>query len=303
MLKKISIFFFVAFFWLNDTVFAQELNCRVTINDSQVQASDRTIFREMEEAFTEFFNERDWSPEEFGYNEQIDCNIQITITEQNAAGSFRGSFYIQAARPVYGGSYVSPTFVFNDRDFNFEYVASQPLDFSPTSFNSNLSSMLGFYAYMVLGMDFDSFAPLGGTPYFEQARNIARIAQQEGLPGWDPASGGNASRNRGALVNNVLSPQALALREMMYTYHRLALDTFIENPEESRKLVLEGLKTLSEVREYNPGAIALIAFFDAKSDELAKMFTEGDMAVRRQAFDLLRSMDPSEVEKYSIIIE
>ncbi|WP_017732590.1 type IX secretion system protein PorD [Nafulsella turpanensis] len=303
MLKKFSIVFIAVFCWLSGALQAQELNCRVTINDSQVQASDRTIFREMEEAFTEFLNERDWTPEEFGYNEQIDCNVQITITEQNQIGDYSATFYIQAARPVYGSSYITPTFVFNDRDFNFQYVASQPLDFSPTSFNSNLSSMLGFYAYMVLGMDFDSFAPLGGTPFFEQARNIAQIAQQEGLPGWDPAAGGNASRNRGALINNVLSPQGLPLREMMYTYHRLALDTFIESPEESRKLVLEGLKTLQEVREYNPGAIALIAFFDAKSDELTKMFTKGDISVRREAFDLLRSMDPSEVEKYSLIIE
>lgn len=303
MLKKLFIVFAAALFWQNTSLQAQELNCRVTINDAQVETSDRSVFREMEEAFTEFLNERDWAPEEFGYNEQIDCNIQITITQQNQIGDYNATFYIQAARPVYGSSYVSPTFVFNDRDFNFQYVASQPLDFSQSSFTSNLSSMLAFYAYTVLGMDYDSFAPLGGTPFFEKARNIAQIAQQEGIAGWDAAAGGNASRNRGALINNLLSPQGLPIREVMYTYHRLALDTFIESPEESRKLVLEGLKTLQAVREYNPSAIALISFFDAKSDELAKMFTKGDLAVRRQAFDLLRTMDPSEVDKYSVIIE
>lgn len=163
--------------------------------------------------------------------------------------------------------------------------------------------MLGFYANIILGMDYDSFERLGGSAFFENAENISQIARQSSnLPGWDPASGGSASRNRGALIQNIMNNQLLPLRELMYDYHRLGLDTFIKNPEESRKIVLAGLEKLTEVRRYNPSSILLISFLDAKDDELTNMFIEGDIAVRRKAFELLSTMDPGKAETYRQII-
>lgn len=286
-----------------NTLQAQELLAQVQVNDAQVQTTERQVFREMETVFAEFLNNRQWSNNELGYNEKIRCNFQITINQQERIGSYKATLIVQLARPVYGTSYVSPTFLFSDRDFIFQYVESQPLDFNPNTFNSNLTSMLAYYAYVILGMDYDTFAPLGGTPYFEMARNIVQVAQQAGIQGWDQTSGGNASRNRAALINDLFNTRMLPVREMMYNYHRLALDTFLEKPEEARALVLADLKRLNEVREFNPSSILLITFFDAKDDELANMFAKGDMAIRRQAFDQLRTLDPSNADMYGKIVK
>lgn len=300
-------FFFLFFFTLlglgTSGLQAQELLAQVQVNDVQVQNTERQVFREMETVFAEFLNNRQWTENELGYNEKIRCSFQITIEAQENIGSFRATLIVQVARPVYGTSYLTPTFLFSDRDFIFQYIESQPLDFNINNFNSNLTSMLAYYAYIILGMDYDSFAPQGGTPYFEMARNVVQVAQQAGIQGWDQTSGGNASRNRAALINDLFNTRMLPVREMMYSYHRLALDTFAEKPDEARALVVENLKNLNAVREFNPSSILLISFFDAKEDELANMFTKGDMAVRRQAFDLLRTLDPSNSDKYGRIIK
>lgn len=282
---------------------AQELLCQVEVNDDQVQSTEKRVFRELEKQLTEFLNNRQWGNNELGYNEKILCNFQITLSDPEQIGSYKATLIVQVARPVYGTSYTTPTFLFSDRDFIFQYVESQPLDFNINTFNSNLTSMLAYYAYLILGMDYDTFAPLGGTPYFEQARNVVQIAQQAGIQGWNQTSGGNVSRNRAALVNDLFNSRMLPIRELMYSYHRLALDTFVEKPDEARELVLEGLKKLKEVRDFNPSSILLISFFDTKDDELAKMFSEGDIAVRRQAFDILRVLDPSNSDKYSKMLE
>lgn len=282
---------------------AQELLCQVQINDTQVQTTERRVFREMEKAFAEFLNNRQWTGKELAYNEKILCNLQITLSNTEQIGSYNATLIVQVARPVYGTSYTTPTFLFSDRDFIFQYVESQPLDFNVNTFNSNLTSMLAYYAYMIIGMDNDTFAPLGGTPYFEQARNIVQVAQQAGIQGWDATSGGNASRNRAALVNDLFNTRMLPVREMMYNYHRLALDTFIEEPDEARAQVLVDLERLNEVREFNPSSILLISFFDVKDDELTNMFAKGDMSIRRQAFDLLRTLDPGNADKYGKIVK
>ncbi len=282
---------------------AQELLAQVQVNDTKVQTQERQVFREMETTFAEFLNNRQWTSNELGYNEKIRCSFQIVINQQEQIGSYKASVIVQVARPVYGTSYLTPIFLFNDTDFIFQYVESQPLDFNPNTFNSNLTSMLAYYAYVIIGMDHDTFVPLGGTPYFEMARNIVQVAQQAGIQGWDQTSGGNASRNRAALVNDLFNTRMVPVREMMYDYHRLALDTFIAKPEEARALVLSDLKKLNDVREFNPSSILLITFFDVKDDELANMFAKGDMGVRRQAFDLLRVLDPSSSDDYAKILK
>lgn len=282
---------------------AQELNCSVQIDDSPIQTQERRVFREMEKSFAQFFNDRRWTNEDFAYNEKINCNIQITLKNSDRVGVYSGAIIIQVARPVYGSSYTTSTFLFADQEFAFEYVESQPLDFNENNFNSNLTSVLGFYANIILGMDFDSFAPLGGTPYFERARNIAQIARQSGIAGWDQYSGGQAGRNRASLIENIFNTQMLPMREMMYDYHRLALDTFADEPDLGREVVLEGLKKMREVRKVNPNAVLLSAFMRNKENELTNMFSKGDIAVRRQAFEILTALDPSGADKYARIIK
>lgn len=303
MVKKIRIAcLLIACLWAG-TVHAQELNCMVQIDDSQVQTQERRVFREMETTFAEFLNNRRWTNDDFGYNEKINCNVQITLNPSDRVGFYSGTIIIQSARPVYGTSYTTSTFLFADRDFAFEYVESQPLDFSENNFNSNLTSVLAYYANIILGMDYDSFSALGGTPFFERARNITQIARQSGISGWDQHSGSNAGRNRASLIENLMNTQMLPMREMMYNYHRLALDTFAEEPEKSREIVLEGLKKLREVRNYNPNAVLLSSFMRNKETELTNMFSKGDIAIRRQALEVLSVLDPSGADKYARIIK
>lgn len=294
--------FLIACLWAGAAQ-AQELNCRVQIDDSQVQTQERRVFREMETTFAEFLNNRRWTNDEFGYNEKINCNIQITLNPSDRVGFYNGTIIVQSARPVYGTSYTTSIFLFADRDFTFEYVESQPMDFNDNNFNNNLTSVLAYYANIILGMDYDSFSSLGGTPYFERARNIVQIARQSGISGWDQNSGGSAGRNRGSLIENLMNTQMQPMREMMYSYHRLALDTFAEEPDESRAVVLEGLKKMQEVRKINPNAVLLTTFMRNKETELTNMYSKGDIAIRRQAFEVLSSLDPSGADKYARIIK
>ncbi|WP_224995617.1 DUF4835 family protein [Cesiribacter sp. SM1] len=283
---------------------AQELNCTVQVNDAQIDVADKRVFREMERAFTAFMNNTTWTDQNYDFNEKIDCNMQITINTMPSVGTYTGTLVIRAVRPVFNTSYTSSIFTFVDRDFNFSYVEAQPLDFNINAFNNNITSMLAFYAYMVVGMDNDSFEPLGGNFAFQQARTIAQIAQQQGgIPGWDPAAGGNASRNRGALIEGVFNTRLQTLRDLMYNYHRLGMDTFTADAEASRKIILENIGALKQVRDYNPSSILLITFFDSKAIELANMFQQGSPQVKQQAYNLLTTLDPSNTEKYRAILQ
>jgi hypothetical protein len=283
---------------------AQELNCTVQVNDAQIDVADKRVFREMERAFTAFMNNTTWTDQTYDFNEKIDCNMQITIDAMPGVGTFTGTMVLRAVRPVFNTSYTSSTFTFVDRDFYFNYVEAQPLDFNINAFNNNITSMLAFYAYMVLGMDNDTFEPLGGSFAFQQARAIAQIAQQQGgIPGWDPSAGGNASRNRGALVEGMFNTRLQTLRDLMYNYHRLGMDTFTADAEASRKLILENIAALKQVRDYNPSSILLITFFDSKAIELANMFQQGSPQVKQQAYTLLTTLDPSNTEKYRAILQ
>ncbi len=282
---------------------AQELNCTVQINDAQIDVADKRVFREMERAFAQFINETKWTDDTYDFNERINCTMQITISAMPNIGTYTGTLVIRSVRPVYNTSYTTSTFTFVDREFNFNYVEAQPLNFNANAFNDNITSMLAFYAHMIIGMDNDTFAKLGGSANFQQARSIAQIAQQQGgIPGWDPTSGGNASRNRGALAESALNSRLQPLREVIYNYHRLGLDTFTADAEASRKLILENLTLIKQVRDYNPSSILLITFFDSKATELANMFQQGAPQVKQQAYNQLIAIDPSNTEKYGTIL-
>ena len=174
--------------------FTQELNCTVTINATQITTSDRGIFRDMKTAIEQFLNGRKWTNESFKPHEKIACNMLITITKMPAIGSFSATVQIQAARPVYNTNYSSLTFNFADRDWEFEYIESLPLEYNDNTYTSNLTSMLAVYAYLILGIDADTFTELGGTPYFQRALTVVNNAQQSNRPGWQSIGGSSRSR-------------------------------------------------------------------------------------------------------------
>jgi hypothetical protein len=191
-------------------------------------------------------------------------------------------------------------FNFADRDWEFEYIESLPLEYNDNTYTTNLTSMLAVYAYLILGVDYDSFSELGGTPYYQRALNVVNNAQQSGRAGWQ-AIGSN--RSRYWIVENFNNPQMLDLRKAFYAYHRLGLDTFDKNPDKAREVILQGLRDVKKVRDVNPNSILVISFLDAKGKELANIFSAGNVQQRREAYDIITSIDPSNRSSYDKIIQ
>ncbi len=279
----------------------QELNCSVTINSTQITTSDRGIFRDMKTGIEQFLNGRKWTSEAYKPHEKINCNFLITITKMPAIGSFSATVQIQAARPVYNTNYSSLIFNFADRDWEFEYIESLPLEYNDNTYTSNLTSMLALYAYLIIGIDADTFSELGGTPYFQRALTVVNNAQQSNRPGWQSIGGNN--RSRYWIVENYNNPQMIDLRKSTYSYHRLGLDTFDQDPDKSRKIILDGLKDVKKVRDINPNSILLVSFLDAKGKELANIFSSGNIQLRREAYDIVTSIDPSNSATYEKMIQ
>lgn len=272
------------------TVFAhgQELNCKVTINADRVQTNDRAIFKDMERAIAQFMNSRKWTNDSYKNHERINCAIFINISKMPSIGNFEASAQITAGRPVFNSNYESVLLNFADREWEFEYLESLPLEFNDNTYVSNLTSMLAYYAYVILGMDYDSFSELGGTPHFQKALMVVNNAQPANRPGWATLSG---TRNRYNFIENILNPQTQDLRKNFYRYHRLALDGFEKNPDQSRTIILDALKSVKKVWAINPTSILVISFFDSKSTELVNVFTGGQLQTKREAFEILVAID------------
>ena len=268
--------------------FAQELNCKVVINADQVQTTDRTVFKDMERAFANFLNTRKWTSDSYKNHERINCSIFLNISRMPSIGNFQASAQITSGRPVFNTNYESVMLNFADRDWEFEYIESQPLEYNDNSYLSNLTSMLAYYAYIIIGMDYDSFSELGGTPYFQKALMVVNNAQSSGRSGWAALS---SNRNRYNLIENINNPQFTEMRKNNYRYHRLALDQLDKKPDESRTIILNTIKEVKKAWTVNPNAIMVITFFDAKATELVNVFSGGNITVKREAYDILTSID------------
>ena len=279
---------------------AQELNCTVTINSTQIQTSDRGIFRDMKTAVELFMNTRKWSGDAYKNYERINCNMLITITKMPSIGNFSASVQIQAARPVYNTNYSSLIFNFADRDWEFEYIESLPLEFNDNTYTTNLTSMLALYAYLIIGVDYDTYTELGGSPFFQKALAVVNNAQGANRPGWQPL---NSNRNRYWIVENYNNGQMTEMRKAMYSYHRLGLDTFDKDPDRGREVMMRSLREVKKVRDVNPTSVIVVSFFDAKSKELANVFSAGNIQVRREAYDIITTIDPSNRTAYEKMIQ
>lgn len=299
-MQQCKVLFVLIFCLLSLSAKAQELNAQVIVNSERMRTTEKLIFDDMEKSFMEFLNNRKWTDDEFLPEERIACNIVITLDDNSSIGSYTATVQVQSARPVYNSSYETILFNFADRAWEFEYVESQPLYFNDNTFTSNLTSMLAYYAYIVLAYDYDSFGRKGGTQYLQKAWSIVINAQQAGRSGWQQFEN---NRNRYWLAENLQNPLMISIRDAIYEYHRLGLDLFAEDPVEGRKQILEALKKIQAANRRRPNSILTISFFDAKAKELAKIFSEGDMSLRQQAYDILLDADPSNGDKYADIIK
>ncbi|MDN4166561.1 DUF4835 family protein [Cytophagales bacterium LB-30] len=283
--------------------YAQELNARVVVNGERTEIQNEAIFNDMQRSFGQFLNDRKWTEEEYAENERIQCNIIINLrkSSRSGVGSYEADVQIQSIRPIYSTNYESIVFNFADKEWTFEYNQSQPLNFNENNFSSNISSLLAFYAYIIIGLDADTFEKGSGDPYYLKAQNIVNNATQTGYPGWEQFS--NKQRNRYYLVEGLLNQQMSPVRDMYYDYHMKALDVFLTKQEEARQIIVDGLKNMRKVHDLRPNSVVTIAFLDAKAEEITQIFSQGPLPQRREVYNILSVIDPSNKDKYQSIIQ
>lgn len=273
---------------------AQEFNFQVTLNSEKTQTTDPKVFESLELTLRDFLNNQRWTNDDFEPEERIDCNLLLTITEELSATSFKADFAIQATRPIYNSDYQTALISYVDKGIVFSYEAFQPIEFTENVFNENLSSVIGFYSYIILGLDYDSFSPLGGDAYFQKAQDILNSVP-DGIKGWRSLDG---NRNRYWMIESILSPRTAEMRKANYNYHRLALDKMVENKDAARAEMLTALKTLEKVSKGYPNAMIVQMFALAKGDEIIEIFKGGTRQEQNDVIRIMSRLDPSSAAKY-----
>ena len=297
MYIKIIYSLFFSFILINSH--AQELNCQVIINTSQIQGSaNKQIFDQLQKSIFDFVNNRKWSNDIFGSQEKINCTFQIIINKSLGSDEYSASIQVESARPIYKSAYSSTIFNFQDDDFQFKFQQFSQLEFNENTFQNNLTSVLAYYAYVVLANDYDSFSPLGGTQYWQKAQQIVNNAQSANESGWVSSQ---SQRNRYWLVENTLQPVFKGLRDCMYEYNKNGLDIMFEKTDEGRAAILKSLDLLVPVYKSRPASFNMQLFFNAKADELVNIFKGASPEEKTKIMELLSTLDPSRTNKYSKI--
>jgi hypothetical protein len=297
-MKKIIVL--IAVLFTVSPLIAQELRCNVTVNHQRIQGANRQLFQTMQADIYEFVNNRKWTEHAFTFDERIRCNILIRLDEQLSTDEFRGSIQVQLTRPVFGSSYETTVLNIKDNDFHCRYVEFQSLEFNETSNRDNLTNILAFYVYIILGFDYDTFSPEGGTPFFEKAQAIVNNSQNAREKGWKAFE---SERNRYWLIENIMNKSYSDFRKVMYTYHRHGLDMMGQKPEEGRANVSQALRDIQKVFRRRATIYILQMFFDAKSDELVNIFSKSYPDERNRVVAILNEIDPSNGSKYKRIAD
>jgi len=284
-------------------VFGQELLCNVQVTAQQIQGSNRQVFETMQREIYEFMNNTNWTNHIYSYTERIDCNILINLTEQLSADEFKGTIQVQLRRPVYNTTYNTTVLNFIDNQVQFRYVEYQPLEFDPNTHRSNLTSLLGYYAYLILGFDYDTYSLEGGSEFFSMAERIVNNAQSESSPGWKPFDG-QRNRNRYWMVNNILDKQYQWVRRFVYQYHINGLDMMESRVSESRISMVESLRLLLQVSRTRPDPFMyyMQVVLEAKTDEIVNIFSKAFPEEKSRVVQILNEIDPANKVKYDKII-
>ncbi len=251
---------------------AQELNCTITVNADQVNQTNRQIFGTLERALNDFVNKSQWTNRIYKENERVNARMFITVTDF-ASDRFSANIQIQSSRPVFNTSYESPIFNYKDNQFNFQYIEFQPLVYNPNVFDSNLVGVISYYVYIMLGLDADTFALEGGTEFYKEAQQIVTQAQGSNFSGWRQTASDN--RTRFELVDNLLSNTFREYRIAMYNYHRKGLDILGDNNSTGKQVIAGSMRLFETLTQRRPNAFLIQTFFDAKSDEIQDIFSDG----------------------------
>jgi hypothetical protein len=266
-MTRIIVFFLMLTFGI---AHSQELNCTVTVNTEKLPNANQQVFKTLQTSLSEFVNQTQWTGQIFKQNEKINCSMYITLSSYDS-DKYTATIQVQSSRLVYNSSYATPVLNYNDKDFSFNYTEFQPLIFNPAEFESNLVSVISFYSHIIIGLDTDTFIPLGGNPFLETAQNIANVAQQSGYKGWSPSDGNNS---RYFLVNDLLSPVYNDLRQSLFLYHS-GLDIMTQDLKAAKEKIKLALLNIGKLNSVKPNAFLTRVFFDAKSDEIVSIFSGG----------------------------
>lgn len=282
--------------------YSQELNCQVTLITNiktEVTSAEKELFEQLKQLVTELMNNTQWTTEKFKVEERINCQLQLQINTINN-GEFTGSIQVQSSRPVYNGSYNTTLFNFQDDNLDFSYTRNSNLLYSKNQFRDNLSSILAFYAYYIIALDFDSFSMQGGTKYFQEAQQIVTNAQTSPGKGWK--SNEQGKKNRYWLVENALQQLFEPLRECYYEYHRLGMDHLYDKPDDAKKAIYTALDKLSKVSAARPNTINIINFAYCKLNEMKNLYKDAKPEEKNQIVAVLKKIDPTNSTKYEEIL-
>jgi hypothetical protein len=306
MQKKLLNILFSLLWVFSGSLFSQELRCKVVVNSNQIAQVDRSVFDALQTGLTEFMNNTKWTDDSYEEYEKIECQIFINVTAQEKDNAdkvipdrYRGAVTIIAQRRVYNSTYDSPLLNHLDDDFTFQYIPFQQLLFSDNAALSNLTSVFAFYAYMIIGLDMDTFAPEGGTDVLNKALNVVNNAQTIADRGWQPTQGNS---NRYWMVNDYLNAAFKPLRSLMYTYHREGFDQMDLDMTKARAKALESLKQLQAVWNQRPNSFLLQLFFNAKRNEILALLRTSDPAEKATMLPVLKKVDPAQSAKYDELV-
>lgn len=272
---------------------AQELNCQVTVNSDQVSGTNKSVFETLQQAINDYMNTTVFTNAQFATNEKIECRMFFTIKDVTD-DVFTGDLQVQSLRPVYNSSYTSTLINFKDTKIDFTYRENEPLVFSVNNMESQLTAILNFYAYLILAVDFDSFSPNGGEPWWDRVKMIVQMAQSSGEAGWKAFED---TKNRSAVLGAYTDPQTSAVREMIYNYHRKGLDEMALSVDKGRAAVTESLPTIEQIYKVAPMSVALSLFKDSKLDELVNIYSKAPADERNKVYKLLEPIYPTESQR------
>lgn len=284
--------------WLS----AQEINCTVTVNSDLIEGSNKQVFETLKKSIEEYMNNNRWTNMSYAEHEKIECSMLIVV-KQVAGNSYTCEMTLQSRRPVYGTTYTTPLLNFKDNAFNFTYQEFDRIEWQQNQFTTNLTAMLAYYCYLIIGHDQDSFQRLGGTPFFQQCEEITNVCQTASMDnheqkGWLAFE---SNKNRYALINNLLDEAFKKYRNYYYEYHRLGLDEMVNNVANARARIAGGMPALKEVYRARPATYVVNTFLDAKADELMDIFKKGTDKEKKEVYNLLMDIDPTRISTYDKI--
>lgn len=298
------ILIFIALCTTFSSSLAQDFTTIVTINAEKAQTADPKIFKNLKVAIEEFMNSRNWDEGNFEPEERIELNIIINLEKELSLTEFEGQLTIQASRPVYKSGYNSVLFQNLDKGFRFSYAEFERLDFSENTFTSNLTSTLAFYAYVILGMDYDSFSEMGGDDHLQKALNILNTVPRGAAEGWT-SDGGIINRNRYWLIENLLNPRMQEMRGAMYQYYMLGLDRVSQEGQTEKGLVsiVNSLETIVAANQSYPGTMLIQLFTDCKREEIINLFEVADLNTKRKVYGIMTKLDGAHADSYRPLLK